>query len=276
VLVKNLAVVAVAAAFLVVACHIDETHVEDVVIELPQASAFVTCTSPFTKPDLDSLPKCGDEEHGAGHCYDGTKVPIAAEQMTACPGGGMCVPDAVLSAGGKKTKSCTFSFNGQPGACVSMLMKDVHANKDFLKQDGCADDERCLPCIDPRDGRDTTLCAETGAHESACTGGHGEAPTLCCHWRGECIEKDAVPANVQSTMIKDTCPGTKLCAPIAQVEAKPVICEVLGGRGVCLDRCFLGSMAETLTRSNCSATERCMPCALANTFGGDQRMVGCE
>lgn len=268
---------ALSIPLLAVACHIDETHVEDVTIELPQASAYVTCTSPFAKPDLDSLPTCGDKEHGAGHCYDGTKVPIAAEQLSACPNGGQCVPDNILSAGGKKTKSCTFSFNGQPGACVSMLMKDVYANREFLKSDGCAEDERCLPCIDPRDGKDTTLCAETGAHESACTGGTGEAPTLCCHWRGECLLKESVPENLQSTMIKDTCPGNKLCAPTAMVEAKPVLCEdPLGGRGVCLDQCFLGAVKGTLTRSNCAATERCMPCALSNTFGGDQKMVGCE
>lgn len=271
-----LGIAGVAGLLAPAACAIGEVKLENVEVYIPQASEYVTCRSPFVKVDLSALPKCGGPDRGSGHCYDGTKVPVVAGQLSPCDDGSVCVPDNLLTAGGAKLKSCTFSFNGQPGACISTLLKDVDAHKDFFKEDGCAENERCIPCIDPRDGKDTGLCAETGPHESACTGGTGETPTLCCHWRGECIEESAVPADLKSTMIKDTCPGSKVCAPISQIEAKPDRCEVLGAPGVCMDMCFLGSLKGTLRQSTCAGTERCMPCALADTFGGDQKLIGCD
>jgi hypothetical protein len=261
-------------------CHVWETHEEDILVSIPQAKATITCSSPFTAPDLSSLKECGDAEKGKGHCYDGTKVPITIDQLAPCDDGKtVCVPDSTLTANGKKGKACTFTISNTPGACQSLLLKDVYANKDILKPskpDGCDDDERCLPCIDPRNNQDTTLCNETGAHESACTGGTGEAPELCCHWMGECVEKEAVPENIRSSMKRDTCSsGSKVCAPTSQIESKPVKCDVLGEPGVCLDECFLGPL-KGLSRSSCGPTERCMPCALANLQSSDQKLIGCE
>jgi hypothetical protein len=264
------------------ACAINEHHVENIVIPARPDNEIVTCNSPFVNPDPKALKACGDDAHGKGHCYDVTKVPFTASELPPCDGGApgeVCVPDSTLLANGAKVKSCTFFFNGQPGACVSMLMKDVFSNKDVLKQDACDPDERCLPCVDPRNNQDTKLCAPTGAHQNDCIGGTGQAPVECCHAMGECIAESAVPEEDRGFMIHDVCPATTVCAPTSQLDANPTRCNVLGMSGVCLDVCFAAQLKgmTSLTRAGCGLTEVCLPCALADTQAhGGEHLVGCD
>jgi hypothetical protein len=259
------------------ACSIEETHYEEVIIPLRPKREIVTCNSPFTKPDLGSLKPCGGKGRGDGHCYDASKVPAPKSEFEACEGNEICVPDTLLKAAGAKAKSCTFFYNGKPGACLSLVYKRVNENKDALKQDTCAENERCLPCIDPTNGMDTALCGEMGVHEAACVGGPGDKPTPCCHKMGTCILPDAVPEEARAGMVPETCKGGKLCAPNSQLDSKPVMCEFLGAKGICLDVCFAEQMKgmTSLTRGGCGPTELCMPCALANAMGGSQHLVGC-
>jgi len=243
-------------------------------IEMPvhgQAGANV-CGSAFIKPDLTTLVACGD---GSGHCYPGNKV--AVPNLPACENAGdVCVPDSVLSANGKKPLSCTFYINGKPGACTSILVSDIGAHKDALHQEGCQADERCAPCIDPRDNvTDTHLCDAQGVHGEACEAGTAQqAATPCCHYAGVCMSKEAVPEGSRADMNRDSCSGDNLCAPAALADGVPEKCDVLGASGVCIDLCFATMLKGTSValRSGCGPTEVCMPCAI----GKDKGMPGCD
>jgi hypothetical protein len=247
----------------IAACRIGETNRETVVQELRTAPETRTCDSPFAKPDLSKLEACGD---GKGHCYDSSKSPIAdfPECKTA---GSICIPDKLLTSAGKKFKACTFFIGNKPGACVSVTVKDIGANKDQLKQDVCDPDERCAPCIDPTNDQDTELCGEMGVHEAACVGGTGVAQQQCCHGSGVCLNREGVPEGDRGDLDQETCAGGQLCAPAALVDGKPRTCDVAGLSGVCLDICFATMLRSTtpVTRSSCGPTELCMPCLLAGS-----------
>ncbi|MFO0735276.1 MAG: hypothetical protein U0270_05325 [Labilithrix sp.] len=272
-----------ATAALVVACSINEVHFEEIEVTQRPLRETITCDSSFVAVDLDARKPCGSKERGAGHCYDGSKVPIVLsqlEQLGVCEGEEYCVPDKVLSARGSKLKSCTFPLTGGPGACGSLLLKDIYANKDLLRpkpNPECAEDEVCLPCVDPRNGKDTGMCNDFGAHQADCIEATGERPASCCHLMGECVNEEAVPEQARATAIKDSCKDGQLCAPTAQLDNKPVSCDYLGARGVCLDRCFAEQLVglSRLSRGGCRTLEVCVPCAITNTLGGDLKMAGC-
>jgi hypothetical protein len=253
-----------------VACSIGETSYETVTLPVRARSETRTCESPFAKPDLAALEGCGE---GKGHCFDGAKVPLPAEKLTACSGPNVCVPDKLLAAGGGKLKACTFFMGNKPGACMSLLVKDIAANKEMLKQDVCDADERCAPCINPLDGVDTHLCDAIGVHEAPCVGGAAAKLESCCHGFGVCMNESAAPEDQRGNLSRETCPANKLCAPAAMVEGPPVKCEVLGADGVCLDTCFARILGPTapVMRAGCGPTEICLPCAI----GKSQGMPGC-
>jgi hypothetical protein len=118
------------------------------------------------------------------------------------------------------------------------------------------------------------VCEPAGVHEKECVGGEAqEAPELCCHYAGVCMVKSGVPEEQRDSMETDSCTSGKVCAPITQVTAKPVKCDFLGTKGVCMDKCFNGMLKGLSTiRGSCGPTEVCMPCAVA----ADQGMVGCD
>jgi hypothetical protein len=262
------AFVALVVGFALSACAIAEDRYESVVEPLQKVDPTVTCNSPFTKPDLASLKSCGE---GKGHCFPKNKTPTT--NLPDCGGDEICVPDKVLDANGGKLKSCTFFIGDKPGACVSTLVKDIAAHANELKQDVCDADERCAPCVDPRDGKDTKICAEIGVHEGACTGGVGTRAPSCCHGAGLCMNESGVPEDNRGDLSRDTCMAGKLCAPAAMVSGDPDHCTVLGMSGVCLDVCFakMLSPAVSVARGECRPTEVCMPCII----GKGQGMPGC-
>ncbi|MCW5838079.1 MAG: hypothetical protein KIS78_37155, partial [Labilithrix sp.] len=259
------------AAALVVACSIGESTTETVTLPVRARRETRTCESPFARPDPSTLERCGD---GKGRCFDGARTPIPAKDLPPCAGGDVCVPDALLEAGGGTLKSCTFFLGSKPGACMSLLVKDIAANKDVLQQDVCADDERCAPCVDPTNGQDTRLCGAIGVHEEACVGGEGARAAACCHGFGVCMNADAAPEGSRGDLSRDTCADDQLCAPAAMVEGAPVKCDVLGFDGVCLDTCFATMLRPTtpVMRGGCGPTEVCLPCAV----GKGQGMPGCD
>jgi hypothetical protein len=255
----------------VVACSIGETTYETVELPVRARRETRTCDSPFARPDIATLAPCGE---GKGHCFDRTKVPVADTELPDCGAKEVCVPDAILRAGGEKLRSCTFFIGGKPGACVSMLLADIGAHANELKQDVCADDERCAPCVNPVDGTDTHLCDPIGVHEGACVGGtEADQTESCCHGMGVCMNEDSVPEDSREDMVRETCPSAKVCAPAAMVNGAPVPCDILGAPGVCLDLCFAAMLRGTkaMIRAGCGPTEICMPCAI----GAGQGMPGC-
>jgi hypothetical protein len=262
------AFVVLVVGFAVSACAIAEDRYESVVLPLQKVDPTVTCSTPFAKPDLASLKACGD---GKGHCFPKNKSPI--QTLPDCGGDEICVPDKLLEANGGKLKSCKFFLDGRPGACMSTLVKDIGAHADQLLPDVCDADERCAPCIDPRDGSDTKICQETGVHEGACTGGVAKRAPSCCHGAGVCMNESGVPEDNRGDLSRDTCMAGKLCAPAAMVSGDPVHCKVLGVPGVCLDVCFakMLSPATPVVRGGCNPTEVCLPCII----GKGQNMPGC-
>lgn len=246
---------------------------ETVTLPVHAQQANKTCGSAFITPDLGTLVACGN---GAGHCYPSSKV--ATPELPECAHtGDVCVPDAILRAGGKKAKSCTFFTNGKPGACTSVLIKSIADNKDVLHQEDCAADERCAPCIDPRDAvTNTHVCDPVGVHGEACEAGAAQANTdvPCCHYAGVCLNQEAVPSGSRENMSRNTCAEGRLCAPAALVNGMPEKCDVLGADGVCIDLCFASMLGSTalVTRAGCGPTEVCLPCAI----GKGQGMPGCN
>lgn len=255
--------------FSVAACRIGETNRETVTIPARMASETTTCDSPFTTPDLATLEACGD---GKGHCYEGKKSPIG--NLPACAGANVCVPDKVLTSGGKKLKACTFFVGNKPGACVSLLIQDIEAHKNELKQDVCDPDERCAPCIDPTNDQDTGLCADMGVHEKPCIGGEGQVADLCCHGSGVCLNREGIPEDSRGDLDRETCAEGQLCGPRSLVDGAPVKCDIAGISGVCLDLCFAKMLQSTapVTRAGCGPTEVCLPCIIGSTQG----MPGCD
>ena len=251
------------------ACAIAEDRYESVVEPLQKVDPTVTCSTPFAKPDLATLKPCGE---GRGHCFPKNKSPV--QSLPACEGDDICVPDNLLEANGGKLKSCTFFLNGKPGVCMSTLVKDIAAHLNEMLPDVCdAATERCAPCIDPRDGKDTKICEAIGVHEGACTGGVATRAPTCCHGAGVCMNETGVPEDKREDLSRDTCMAGKLCAPAAMVSGNPDHCKVLGVPGVCLDVCFarMLSPAATVVRGQCRPTELCMPCLI----GKGQGMPGC-
>lgn len=266
------------AVLSVAACHIGETSFEEVTIPLTEASAVKTCDAKFVTVDLDLLTPCGDAERGKGHCYDPAKVGILdAELMPCADASKACVPDKFLLANGEKAKACRFLGGDKPGACTSLLVGQINANRAVLKQDACDADERCGPCINPLDQTNSGLCEPAGAHETACIGGTSAAETEeCCHGVGVCMDASGVPAEQRDMLSSEVCSEGKLCAPAALANGKPKKCSsVLGFSGVCLDVCFstmLKGAGNVFGRDDCNPTEVCVPCI----FGKGQGMPGCE
>jgi hypothetical protein len=262
-------------ALSIAACKIGEVTRETVIIPFRAKKETMTCDSPFKKVDLAGLKACGDDR-GKGHCYDAKKVPLATTDLIPCDGGEVCVPDKVLEAGGSKLKSCAFFIGGKPGVCMSTLINDINLHKGELQPDVCDKaEERCAPCVNPIDGKDTHICEDTGAHEANCTGGTAdEDAEPCCHGAGVCMQENSIPEDQRDSVSRDVCPDKKLCAPAAMVDGNPVKCSFLGAAGVCLDVCFnsmLGGM-KAMARADCGPTEVCLPCAI----GKGQGVVGCD
>ena len=180
----------------------------------------------------------------------------------------------ILAAGGGKLRACTFFIGGKPGVCMSTLVDDIAKHASELQQDSCKSDERCAPCVNPLDGKDTGLCGGVGVYEGDCTAGASEAPARCCHGAGVCMTPDGIPEDSRGDMKADSCVGGRLCAPASLVGGAPVKCDALGLSGVCLDVCFAAELRGTapVTRSSCGPTEVCLPCAI----GGPRGMPGCN
>ncbi len=265
--------IAIVVGVAIAGCSVFETRHETVTLPVREKAETRACDSPIILPNLADLPACGD---GKGHCFPAEQTIFDAENLEDCPSGGSCLPDKYLTMNGKKATSCTFHINGKPGACVSLLLKDIAANKDALRQENCEPDERCAPCNHPIEGFDTKLCGELGPHEKACASeALNESPAeTCCHGMGVCMKTEDAPAESRDDMPRDVCPEEKVCAPAAMVDGKTKTCDVLGIPGVCLDVCFAAMLRGTtqVTRADCGPTELCLPCVI----GKGQGMPGCD
>jgi hypothetical protein len=259
------------------------------------------CSAKFVKPDLTKLTSCGDK----AHCYDKAKMDqTMAGALIACKDASqVCVPDEVLNADGGKLKSCKVAvLNGAAGGCIQLdlLPQAKQQGGAALKQDVCDAGQACIPCTDPTNGNaPTPFCEPIGVRDAACSGGDsggtsssgGTTPApaaqqACCTTNGNsngvCIASSAIPADSQGSTIQDTCTGDNKCVPKAMVQGTPVTCDGgFLGNGVCLDKCFSGSLGFAgdigiLSQDKCGSTELCVPCKLASLQGGSTPIPGCN
>lgn len=111
-------------------------------------------------------------------------------------------------------KSCK-SILGAEGRCISTCIPQVNGLMDALPAEGCGENERCAPCIDSHDGKETGACTrgcDKGA--SADTTSKPIVFDECANGEGACVPKNVIPAVLQSQLIQATCPSADLlCSP---------------------------------------------------------------
>jgi len=205
----------------------------------------------------------------------------------------LCVPDVLASDPLHQPASCS-SIGGREGRCISVCVKSVATQKDSLPQAGCAANERCSPCYDPRSGEATGACSVGPCDQAK------EGPRLfeSCGAKGDdalCVPAEAVPARDRCYFDAKGCgsgcqdPGS-LCLPKKTMEAgpsfQPKTCQAsMSGfyaaflsifsepstalakmaeysDARCLSKCIpsVRAQASLLSSSGCDPEELCVPC----------------
>lgn len=246
------------------------------------------CPFAGTPLDVSGFPEC---EKGA-RCVPEAQVvaTVKDEQqrkmLATCDkgqGAGYCVPEKLLERKGKYTAPTCASVGGAEGRCLHTSIPFVSARSGFLPQDKCEGSERCVPCFDPVNGKETGACkigCDTGPTQPA------KPFKDCCTNRGKCVPQTAVPASLADRVAQKECAPTERCAP-TEIAAggsaykpktcKPSFAASLAGAetGVCLSDClafdgFFEGIA--VTQEDCAANEKCAPCS---TFSGPTGAPGC-
>jgi hypothetical protein len=228
--------------------------------------------------DPSTLIVCGGPSSGA-HCLAASLIspPELKSRLTKCPDGSFCVPDKLITTGGRFIpKTCT-STAGAEGRCQSRVLPEVSSQPSLPVAD-CDETERCVPCYNPVDG------SETGACKTSCDPGPQRPPVLftdCCSGKGKCVPASSVPASFQSSLKSDGCIGGDLCAPTENINPGfvPPACTgwgiVLGNySGVCLSNCVDFGMNDfAIVQGSCDGDHRCAPCTDPN--GNPTGAPGC-
>jgi hypothetical protein len=246
--------------------------------------------------DLKQFPTCCPQ--GRAHCAPSNLVePNQAKDLSMCEDGtSYCVPDDILARGGKHQPPKCKSVGGREGRCLSICVKSVADQLDYLPQSSCKPDERCAPCYDPRTGAGTGACtfgpcdepAEPPKKFESCGAGADDA---------FCIPADLVPAEDRCHFDNIGCgggcsePGT-ICVPKKVMDAGPTYtpkkCKAsMSGflalfmtlfsnpfeaiskskeysEGACISKCLPqvrnDPSAKLLNSKGCDPDELCIPC----------------
>jgi hypothetical protein len=244
------------------------------------------CDGPLGAPrDPSTLTACCEDWVGGAHCLPDDVIPTElAGVLAPCAGGGQCVPDPFIETGGVFTPPTCVSLSGADGRCLSGCVPQVKDYWGILPQDDCAEDERCVPCVNPIDGTETGICNLA----FTCEGGQGgddddddpagvtcphEGPPVIdpsglpsCAADAHCLSNALVPAEMAAQLA--ACPdGQSMCVPDVFISAGgnfiPPTCEsVAGAEGRCLSTALpaVQEQAALLPQSTCGATELCVPC----------------
>ena len=240
-----------------------------------------SASCPYTGPPIDvsGFATCGD----GGRCVPSAVVPVDQRSRLAACSSGFCVPEKIIKAEGNLLpKTCKSIADGE-GRCTSIVFPDMDAQKGSLPQDVCDANERCAPCFDPVDGKDTGACRSVSCDApktkatvfaSCCTSGGTS--------RGRCVPTATLPAVAASGLDQKECDASALCVPQENLDPKflPPKCTASGllGNydGVCISTCvksdFLASIATS--QGNCTTGHFCAPCKNPLT-GGSTGAPGC-
>lgn len=252
------------------------------------------CNGPLGAPihDLSVLDQCcTDDVLGQAHCLDAATVPAElAAYVDVCPSGGYCIPDSFITTGGAVPPAACTAFGGA-GVCLSRCIPQVKENINLLRQDVCADDELCVPCISPLDGMPTHACDLTAL--AVCDGDEPPPPPAACDDPATCdYEAGCAPVIDPSTLsacaadahcvdasiINGTDPTvagrlapcenpSQLCVPDVFITTggkftPPTCTSVNNNEGRCLSLALpeVAGQADMLPQSTCADSERCTPC----------------
>jgi hypothetical protein len=247
-----------------------------------QPPTVLSC--PWTGPpvvDPSTFPAC-DGACASAHCVPAANVPASEQALLQTCAGGFCVPDPLISTGGKFVpKSCT-SIAGAEGRCLSTCLPPIAAEAAQLPKDVCADGEKCAPCFNPT-AQDPT--APTGACTLSCDAPQKPPVVLMCPWTGppivdpttfpscspscggaHCVPAAMVPPAQQGLLA--TCPGG-FCAPDPIISTagnyKPPTCSAFNGtpaEGRCMSTCIpsVEAQASELHQHTCANGTLCAPC----------------
>jgi len=176
-------------------------------------------------PDADTLPQC-TSVCPLGACIQANALPAGlAAQFQNCPNStDKCMPRFLIETlGSVRFKSCQ-SVAGNEGRCLPKCLPFVATQSLPVPQDVCDATEACIPCFNPIDGSDNSVC------HSGCDPGPQTAATVlqsCCNGTGFCIQGTELPVSDRPRLQADSCTGTgQLCAPKDPTSA--FACEVLG------------------------------------------------
>ena len=219
--------------------------------------------------DPDMLTPCPSYvcDQGA-HCVPKGLVPPEVQAyLPDCNADMACVPDPFIETNGNfLLESCT-AVLGLEGRCLSGCIPMVAESASYLEQGTCAAGELCVPCFDPIDGQDTTVCHFT------CDPGPSQPapdpfPACCPAGNGTCVPKDMVPPESVGSLAQDSCPDASLaCVPNEMLDptfsAEPcipdIILQMLGiDDGGCLPDCV--DAVKNIGQGSCPAGYRCAPC----------------
>jgi hypothetical protein len=248
-----------------------------------------------TEPKVLFAKCCSDQ---SGLCVppdivDPTQAKALAQD--SCSAGNLCAP-AKFADPTFHPQVCT-SVGGAEGRCLSKCVSLVAKNESLLPAGGCAANELCAPCTDPRTGELTGACSL-----------NGDAPTKppvlfdkeCCGTTGLCVPKSAVPAEFATLVPVDNCAGDGggadwVCAPkikLNDINARFPECIVMllglevpvgdpNHFGACIPKCIADAQISSnpltglgIAQSNCQPGWMCAPCV--NPTAGNAPTGACE
>ena len=229
---------------------------------------------PYTGPAIIDVKKMPAEDCGEGmRCVDSALLPnkSVADMLKKCAKG-VCAPEKSIAAGGNYLPKSCRSLAGSEGRCTNVNIPQVASQKDSLPQDVCDPSERCTPCFNPIDGKETGACSTVSCDKpKEAAKGFAE----CCGGRAKCVPKTSVPDAQEANLEAQSCnKDTELCVPtelVKDANFKPQSCagsiKLLGfisisnfNDGVCMSDCLKLPLEGAMQRSTCQSGEKCAPC----------------
>jgi hypothetical protein len=257
-----------------------------------QGSCVATQATPVAKQDPSKLEACACNRGGKARCVTSGLPESLSKELETCGEGGRCVPDTVLTTGDLRSCHSSKKVVGKQigdGRCVSLCVPKVAENASLLDRgdgDACADDERCVPCVNPADGKSSGLCelkAETVAQPASSCEGETKTETppstetpstdppsgsACCGGKGACVSRTSVRPEAQMNFGdgEGDCDMGELCMPTTKAPTK-CSASPLGGKysGVCLSQCLVGMLSTNIfeiDQGSCGDAETCVPCTM--------------
>jgi hypothetical protein len=220
--------------------------------------------------DPNTLPPC--TSCMGGRCVQPADYPDApVSQLAPCDGGGICLPDLLVSTKGKVALPRCQSVAGGEGRCASLCIPVTASLAGFLPQGGCAPTDRCAPCFSPVDGTSTGIC------NIGCDTGPTTPPVVfpqCCSGRARCVPRAVIPDGpAKKNLAKEKCTGNNdpVCVPTPIIQNPAYRFPACvsqnfldpGSPGVCIPACIVDAnpAGKALGRDNCAElTDKCVPC----------------